>query len=200
MNPGVATLPISPRATAHLGKADERGGWVWDGPMPQDRACNLLELAEQRLKGLSRRHGLRCRVAELSVAGYEIVAVRRLESDKDGQIRRISEAVSRVAHLFHGWILDGRQAAIQQGDEASLFHLRKSEVGPCEDFHHLPVDMSIGDQVARTVAGDLEEEAFLAREHEAADQCVRVNEQLHDTASSRIPSLLREGSVPIARG
>src|SRR2546425_10607568 len=187
-------------ATAHLGNAHKRGGWAWDEPIPRDRASNLLELAEQCLKGLSRRHGLRGRVAELSVAGYEIVAVRRLESDKDGEILLISEAVSRVAHLFHGWILDGRQAAIQQGDEASLFHLRKSEIGPCEDFHHLPVDMPIRDQVARTVAGDLEEEAFIAREHEAAHQCVRVNEQLHDTASSRIPSLLPEGSVPIARG
>jgi len=73
-------------------------------------------------------------------------------------------------------------------------------IGPCEDFHHLPVDMPIGDQVARTVAGDLEEEAFIACKHEAADQRVRVNEQLHDTASSRIPSSPREGSVPIARG
>ena len=48
------------------------------------RASNLLELAEQCLNGLSRRPGLRCRVAELSVACYQIVAVRRLESDKDG--------------------------------------------------------------------------------------------------------------------
>src|SRR5712691_11447111 len=85
---------------------------------------NLLELAEQCLEGLSRRHGLRCRVAELSVAGYEIEAIRSFESDQDGQILPISEAVSRMAHLFHGWILEGRHAAIQQGDEASLFPLR----------------------------------------------------------------------------
>src|SRR5712691_3316276 len=45
---------------------------------------NLLELAEQCLKGLSPRHGLRGRVAELSVTCYEIVAVRRLESDQGG--------------------------------------------------------------------------------------------------------------------
>src|SRR2546425_224221 len=149
---------------------------------------------------LPRRQGLRRRVAELSVACYEIVAVRGFESDQDGQILPISEPVSRTAHLFHGWILDGRHAAIQQGDEASLFHLRESELGPGEDFHHLPVDMPIGDQVARTVARDLEEEAFIACEQEATDQCVRSNQQLHDTASSRIPSSLREGSVPIARG
>ena len=48
------------------------------------RASHLLEFAEQCLKGLSRRHGLRRRVAERSVACYQIVAVRRLESDKDG--------------------------------------------------------------------------------------------------------------------
>src|SRR3989442_1647823 len=114
--------------------------------------------------------------------------VGRLEADKTRQIGFVSERARGFAYRSGGRTSQGDHAAIEDGHQPPLLLSGKMRARTAEEIPHFLADVFDRNQVAGTVPAQFQEEPLVAEEEEATDERVRINEQLHDTASSRHPS------------
>ena len=90
--------------------------------------------------------------------------------------------------------------ARDDGEGGFLVRPRESEMGTGEDLAHLFTDVLVREEFADSETAEVPEKALVPLEHEPAHEGVRVNEQLHGTASSRSCAGPRPRAVGIARG
>src|SRR5712691_4982 len=155
---------------------------------PMAVRVTLLEFTQQQLKCPAGADGLRCHAPELPVAGDKVVGSGHLEPDQNRQVFFVSEPARGFAYVS-GWrVSEGDHAAIEDGHQPPLLISGEMRARTAEEIPHFLADVFDRDQVAGTVPAQFQEEPLVAEEEEATDERVRINEQLHDTASSTRPS------------
>jgi len=128
----------------------------------------LLEFTQQQLERSPSGDALWRGLPELSVARHQIIRPASLESGEDREILFVPDAAPNFTDLLQRWIPRDEHASIVNG--------------------HQPPSLFDRDKIAGAVPAEFQEETLVAAIEQSADERARVNEQLHDTASSRRPS------------
>ncbi len=146
------------------------------------------------------RHRLGNPVPKLAVPRNQEIATGAFEAHEDRKVIVVRDPATGGDDRLRGWVLKDCDVTGEDGERGFLFRSRKTEMGTGEDVSHLFADVLVRDELADPETAEIQEEALVPLEHEPAHEGVRVNEQLHGTASSRPCDRPRPRAVAGARG
>src|SRR6058998_372249 len=148
----------------------------------------LLEFTQQQLERSPSGDALWRGLPELSVARHQIIRPASLESGEDREILFVPDAAPNFTDLLQRWIPRDEHASIVNGHQPRSFIIGEPHRWTAEELLDFPANVFDRDKIAGAVPAEFQEETLVAAIEQSADERARVNEQLHDTASSRRPS------------
>src|SRR3989441_2902355 len=148
----------------------------------------LLEFTQQQLERSPSGDALWRGLPEFSVAGHQIIRPGSLESGEDREILFVPDAAPNFTDLLQRWIPRDEHASVLNGHQPPSLIIREPHRRTTEELLDFPADVFDRDKIAGAVPAEIHEETLVAAIEQSADKGARVNEQLHDTASSRRPS------------